>query len=252
MPEFDYNEPSLYAPDLLPFPDMTGRVVIISPTVYDTKALCTAFGFEDEKPKTIFCTHTYMHAPKYPYLALCSEFMGAPTAVAVLEVLAGKGAKGFLFYGPCGSLDPAMDVGTIFLAENALSEEGTSRHYSPELWFEPDAEYARILKAILNMREQRFAHGAMVSTDGLFRETLSKINYYRSQGCHGIDMETSALFAVAQYLRVKLCSVNVISDVFCDDVWLNGFSSGEFKKGRLEAIEIMKEMVAWMHKNMTA
>lgn len=252
MHKFDYNEPSLYAPDLLPFPDMTGRIVIISPTVYDTKALRMAFGFEDEKPKTIFCTHTYMNAPRYPYLALCSDFMGAPMAAVVLEVLAGKGAKDFLFCGPCGSLDPVMGIGTIFLPEKAFSEEGTSRHYSPELWFEPDAEYTRVVKAILNTREQRFARGAMVSTDGLFRETLSKINYYRSQSCRCIDMETSALFAVAQYLQVKICSVNVISDVFFDDAWLNGFSSGEFKKGRLEVIEIMKEMVAWMHKNMTA
>lgn len=248
MHDYDFNEPALYKPENFNFPDMTGKVVLMSPTVYDARMLHKAFGFKDQKPKTLFCTNIYTDAPQYPFLVLCSEFMGAPFAAMLVEVLVSKGAKNFLFCGPCGSLNAEMGIGAIFLAEKAFCNEGTSKHYNKSQFSAPDAEYHMVMKAILNTREQRFAHGAMASTDGIFRETLSLVDYFRKKGCCGIDMETSAVFSVTSALNARACSINVISDVFCGNTWQNGFGSDEFKNGRLEAVEIMKEMVVWMHK----
>ena len=243
------HEPSLNSPgESVPFPDMHGKVVIMTALPSDLKLLGKVFGFDLEAKKQLFCARVLTAAPQFPNLVVCGGFMGAPLAAMLLEVLAAKGARDFLFCGPCGSLDPVTDIGAIFLAEAAFANDGTVKHYAAAPCSAPHPEYHRVMKAILNTRQQRFARGLIASTDGMFRETLSLVNYFKHNNCRAVDMETAALFAVAKYLNVKMCSINVISDVFCNETWLNGIGSGDFKRGRAEAIKIIKEMVVWMQK----
>lgn len=243
------HEPSLNRPqESIPFVDMQGRVVIMTAMPPDFKLLGNVFGFKAGSEKQLFCSRVLTESSLYPGLVICGGFMGAPLAVMLLEVLAAKGARDFLFCGPCGSLDDRMDIGAVFLAESAFADDGTSRHYSAEPCGAPHPEYLRAMQAILNTTEQRFAKGVMASTDGVFRETLTLVDYFKRNGCRAVDMETAALFAVAKYLGVKMCSINVISDVFHNDTWLNGLGGPDFRRGRAEAIEIIKEMVVWMQK----
>lgn len=252
MRKFDLNEPSLFMSDVFPFPDMTGKIVLLSPTTVEVATFTKLFGFRDEDAKKLFCANVTIGAPDYPDLVMCGNFMGASLAVALLEVLAGKGARHFIFCGHCGYLNANMGIGSVFMAEAAASDEGTAINYSHDDIFKPDQELTRTLNAILNSRDQLFARGTMVSTDAVFRETKSKIDYFRSCDYRAIDMETSALYAAAQFLGVRLCSLYVISDVFYDDQWMAGIGSREFKQGRREAADVVKEMVIWMTQHLKA
>ena len=246
MRKFDLNEPSLFMPDVIPFPDVTGKIVLLLPSAIEVAIFSKIFGFREEDAKKLFCANVIIGTSDYPNLMMCGNFMGASLAVALLEVLAGKGARHFIFCGQCGSLNPKMGIGTVFMAEAAASDEGASVNYSHDDVFKPDQELTRTLKAVLNSRDQVFARGTMVSTDAVFRETKSKIDFFKANNYLALDMETSALYAAARFLNVRLCSLYVISDVFYDDKWMAGVGSREFKQGSREAAQVVKEMVIWM------
>lgn len=252
MRKFDLNESALFKPSAVPFPDMTGKMVLLAPMAHEAAGFSNLFGFQKENQKKLFCADVNMAAPTYPNLVLCANFMGAATAVALLEVLVAKGARHFIFCGACASLQADMSIGSIFVAETAVSDEGTAPNYSHDNLFAPDRELTLKLNAILSSRGQVFTGGTIVSTDALFRETKSKIDYFRSLGYQGLDMETSALYAAAQFLNVKLSALYTVSDVFYDNQWVSGMGSREYKQGRRETAAVIKEMVVWMSENLKA
>jgi len=81
-----------------------------------------------------------------------------------------------------------------------LRDEGTSYHYAPASRFMDISERARIA-----IRETVLKHGMHYqevitwSTDGFFRETKEKVAYRKSEGCSVVEMECSALAAVANF-----------------------------------------------------
>lgn len=252
MRKFDLNEPALFSPVAVPFPDMTGKMVLLAPMAREAAGLANLFGFQKKNHKKLFCAGVSMDAPAYPNLVLCANFMGAAAAVALLEVLVAKGARHFIFCGACGSLQADVGIGSLFVAETAVSDEGTAPNYSHDSLFKPDRELTLRLSTILNARGQAFTGGAMVSTDAVFRETKSKIDYFRSLGYQALDMETSALYAAAQFLKVRLSALYTVSDVFYDNQWVFGMGSREYKQGRRETAAAIKEMVVWMSENLKA
>jgi uridine phosphorylase len=45
-----------------------------------------------------------------------------------------------------------------------------------------------------------------------YRELIAKLNAYRKQGVPGVDMETSAMYALGQFRGVRVCYLLVVSD----------------------------------------
>lgn len=242
LPEFSLAETSLVNPADMPCPDMHGKTVVLLPITYDFKLFKQAFGFK-EPVKKLFCAELMLNAPRYPHVALCGNFIGGPQAAMLLEVLAARGARTFWFCGLCGALSPQIQAGSIFVANSAFSDEGTARHYGSAKEFAASAEMLAKLTHRLNAANRRYVCGQMASIDALFRETPSKIAFYRNQGCQALDMETAALYAVAGFHGLNLCGLYAVSDVFEGAVWRHAFKSAELKAARAGLVEIIKEVV---------
>ena len=58
------------------------------------------------------------------------------------------------------------------------------------------------------------------TTDGVYRETRGKLRKYKSGGVVVVNMETSAIFAVAKYRKVEAASPQIISDILTEKGWL--------------------------------
>ena len=54
--------------------------------------------------------------------------------------------------------------------------------------------------------------GTSWTIDAPYRETRKEIEYYRKQGVATVEMEASALFALAKVRKIKIASAFVISD----------------------------------------
>ena len=133
---------------------------------------------------------------------------GAPQAADTVETLAALGVKKLFAVGMCGAFSEELRAGDILVPPLAFSEEGTSRHYFEQTdSFAPGREaYAELCK-IPDCKNL-----PIVSTDGVYRQTFYKEALWREKGAAAVDMETSAVLAVTQYLGISAAAVLMVSD----------------------------------------
>jgi uridine phosphorylase len=166
--------------------------------------------------------------------------LGAPAAALCLEKMIVLGARRIIFYGWCGSIVPDLPIGSIVVGDEAVSGEGTSQYYplpepakpSPKLQLEVLRHCAGCgLAAEL---------AAVWSTDALYREDRRQLKRLRQeQGVRAVDMEYSALCAVAAFRKIELAGVFVVSDELFTAAWHPGFSGKEFRDANLSLLNAM-------------
>ena len=174
-------------------------------------------------------------------------YIGAPYAVMLLESLIARGARQIIVIGWCGSISPEMKIGDIIMPHAAISHEGTSQNYmdctepypvipvpsppptSPGLYEK--------LSHLLNERQTPFKTGCIWSTDAIYRETAEKVAFFHSKGARAVEMECSALFAVAAHHKVELVSLVVVSDELSEAQWKPAFKSKAFRAARQQVAD---------------
>ncbi len=150
--------------------------------------------------------------------------VGAPAAAAMLEELIACGAETIYEVGISGGLQPFLKPGDTAVVSEALRDEGTSSHYlPPEDRLESSERLRELLVQQLASEKIRHTVGSVWTTDGVYRETRGKFLKYSGQGVLAVDMETSALFAVAKHRNVEIASAQVISDVLSTEGWFPAF-----------------------------
>lgn len=106
----------------------------------------------------------------------------------------------------------------------AIRDEGTSSHYSPpRVRLESSPSLRDKLIKRLDVRQVKHYAGSVWSTDGVYRETVRKFRKFRDTGVLAVDMETSAIFAVAKYRKIEAASATVVSDILAETGWLQAF-----------------------------
>jgi uridine phosphorylase len=146
-------------------------------------------------------------------LAVLRCGVGAPLAGGLLEEVIATGCRYFIVCGGAGSLHRDLTLGHFVVVSSALRDEGTSFHYLPPArLIEADTEARRTLEAVLTSRSAPFVSGLTWTTDAPYRETADKIAARRDEGCLTVEMEASALAAVASFRGVPLAQV-----VYCGD-----------------------------------
>ncbi|MFT4343789.1 MAG: nucleoside phosphorylase [Candidatus Woesearchaeota archaeon] len=140
---------------------------------------------------------------------VCMTGIGSPHATTVIEELIALGGKEFLNIGSAGGL---KDFGT-YLCKKSIRDEGTSFHYrSPGKFTYPDKKLTKKLKKHLVKNNISFQEATSWTIDAPYRETKAEIQKYKKQNVATVEMESSALFTVAQTRKVKIASAFVVSD----------------------------------------
>ena len=136
--------------------------------------------------------------------------IGAPHAVAIFEEVIALGGKQFINIGTAGGLHHEG----IFICEKALRDEGTSYHYISHGAFSyPDKMLTKKLEKAMKKHKLKYFKGTTWTIDAPYRETIKEIEYYSKKGISLVEMEASALFAVAKVRKVKIASAFVVSDI---------------------------------------
>ncbi|MEN6440972.1 MAG: nucleoside phosphorylase [Syntrophobacter sp.] len=164
-------------------------------------------------------------------IALAGPMLGAPQTILVLERIIALGARQVIASGWCGSLQTHVGIGDIVLPVAAISEEGTSRHY-PEDTAAPSLHLMQTLRQALGPSDRPIHEGTVWTTDAPFRETVTKVERYQSEGVLAVEMETSALFTVARFRGIDLAVVLVVSDDLSNFKWRHGFREPVFRESR--------------------
>lgn len=139
--------------------------------------------------------------------------LGAPATVMVMEELIACGARVFIGLGLAGSIQPEAPVGTCFIPTSCVREEGTSRHYlSGDDGLRPAPRLVRALEKARVKKGLTAYTGPIWTTDAPYREMVTSIENFRLRNILGVDMETSAMYALGVYRNVEVCNFLVVSD----------------------------------------
>ena len=145
---------------------------------------------------------------------------GAPMMAAALEELIAFGVARFVAIGLAGSLQPDLFSGDIVLCDRALRDEGTSYHYLPPARsVAAHPALVQQIAAALVARGISHSIGTTWTTDAPYRETRRAVEACRAEGVKTVEMETAALFAVGERLKVPTAALFVISDRLIDHAW---------------------------------
>ncbi|MBQ3104691.1 MAG: uridine phosphorylase [Lachnospiraceae bacterium] len=152
-------------------------------------------------------------------VSVTSTGIGGPSASIAMEELVRCGADTFVRIGTCGGMQPEVKSGDIVVATGAVRMEGTSKEYAPIEY--PAVPALAVTNALAEAAaEKTLSHrigvhiGVVQCKDSFYGqhepetkpvsyELENKWEAFKRMGCLASEMESAALFIVADYLRVR-------------------------------------------------
>jgi len=169
--------------------------------------------------------------------------VGAPMAVMVFEKLIALGATKVIMAGWCGAVSRDLRVGDTVLGGVAHSGEGTSRYYTSDDMSMPSPEFVKTMQSVFELSQPSTPFW---STDAPFRESRKMLQALAEQYDVGaVDMEYSALCAVAAFRKIDFAGLFLVSDELWQDDWRPGFGGKVFKrKSKAQIKQLIQHIVA--------
>ena len=160
-----------------------------------------------------YITYTgYLNGEK---VSVTSTGIGGPSAAIAMEELTKIGAHTFIRVGTCGGMQKNIKSGDIVIANAAIRAEGTSKEYAPiEFPAVSTFEITSALKNASNKLDLTSHVGVVQCKDSFYGqhepdkmpisyELENKWNAWLKMGTLASEMESAALFTVANYLGVR-------------------------------------------------
>ncbi len=159
----------------------------------------------------------YMFERDGKRIAVYKSTIGAPAAAAYAEEMFASGIKHLIAFGICGAIVDTPPQ-TFIVPNKAFRDEGTSYHYLPK------AEYiavknAETVKSSLEKSGVSTMTGGTWTTDGFYRETRARADVMKNNGCIAVDMECSALQAVADFRGKQFYTFFITADSLAGEQW---------------------------------
>ena len=155
-------------------------------------------------------------------VSVTSTGIGGPSASIALEELVNVGADTFIRVGTCGGMQPEIMGGDLVIATGAIRMEGTTREYAPiEYPAVADFEMVNALVDAAKELNKTYHVGVVQCKDSFYGqhspetkpvsyELENKWNAWVRLGCKASEMESAALFVVANYLKVRVGSAFLV------------------------------------------
>lgn len=146
--------------------------------------------------------------------------VGAPVAASMIDELNAIGCSKFIACGGCGVLVEHLPVGSLLIPVSAVRDEGTSYHYlqpSREVFANPYA--IERIENTLTKQGIKYMKIKTWTTDAFFRETKSKIQIRKDEGCACVEMEASAFMAASQFRNVVFGQILYSGDDLSGASW---------------------------------
>jgi uridine phosphorylase len=202
--------------------DFRKKRIILIPFEPFKSIIKSLFKNKIQKKSSLFLSEIYLTHDK----VILFKALSAPLAVMCLETLIVSGAKEIIILGFCGSFNKNIPIGSAVIINEAYSEEGTSKHYFPKNKnFKASSKLITEIKNNLELAGFQYSLANCVSTDAPFRETYQWINKMRKKGIDCVDMEASAVYALAKYYKIEAGALMIVSDIIINDKWLYNFSA---------------------------
>ena len=174
------------------------------------------------------------------YLSPIGAAIAAETCVDVHWI---TGARKFIMFGSCGSLDDEKTRGKYIIPTQSYRGEGCSYYYAPP------ADYITIrtadrLAAIFDELGAPCVKGRVWTTDSMLRETAGLVRRRKSEGCIAVEMELAGVAAACDFWDLELYDFLEAGDVLSESGYeVSGLHSANHDPEKLRlALEIAKRI----------
>ncbi len=151
--------------------------------------------------------------------------VGAPICTGLMEELSHVySCKKFVVFGSCGGLVKSISPLKIIVPTKAYRDEGVSYHYAPPADY-IDMPNHSVVSSILHSLNIDFVEGGTWTTDAFYRETVNHVKNRVSEGCIAVEMEASAMQAVANFRNLELYYFLYRGDNLDSEKWEKGFAN---------------------------
>ncbi|MGI6205259.1 MAG: uridine phosphorylase [Anaerovoracaceae bacterium] len=152
-------------------------------------------------------------------VSVTSTGIGGPSAAIAVEELVKAGADTFVRTGTCGGMRTDVKSGDLVIATAAVRAEGTSLEYAPvEYPAAADFELTSSLAEAAAKSGKTYHTGVVQCKDSFYGQhepekmpasgmLQYKWNAWLRMGCLASEMESAAIFIVAQYLGARAATV---------------------------------------------
>lgn len=179
---------------------------------------CEKIAAHFDNPKLVgdnreYVTYTgYLNGEK---VSVTSTGIGGPSAAIAMEELTKIGAHTFIRIGTCGGMQENIKSGDVVIANAAIRAEGTSKEYAPiEFPAVSNFDVTSALKNAANSLNVNSHVGVVQCKDSFYGqhepekmpisyELENKWQAWLRLGTLASEMESAALFTVANYLGVR-------------------------------------------------
>jgi purine-nucleoside phosphorylase len=148
-------------------------------------------------------------------LAYCCAY-GAARAVEPAHVFAQMGTPLIIQIGTCGALDRGLRAGMVMVPDIVVPRDGMSHLYGANGDLPLDPYWAG--RARVALADMGFAtrSGKHLTWPSLFAQTDAMADIWMAEGLQSVDMETSAVVAVARHFRVAAIALLSVWDALPD------------------------------------
>ncbi|MHB9112505.1 MAG: phosphorylase family protein [Thermoleophilia bacterium] len=116
--------------------------------------------------------------------------------------------------GTCGALQREIECGDVIIADSAKAGDALASHYGFEhdQQIPADEALTASLSGFFQRRGLPVHTGPIVTTGAAFRETDEKIESWSQEGYLGVELEASALFALAGWMDIGSTIALMVTD----------------------------------------
>ncbi|MGN0776259.1 MAG: nucleoside phosphorylase [Candidatus Ventricola sp.] len=131
---------------------------------------------------------------------------------SLVEVNHLTGAKKFIMFGSCGSLDNSKTDGKFIIPTQAYRGEGFSYYFAePRNYI--DIRNAGQIADIFSSLNIPYVQGRVWTTDCMLRETVNLVTKRKREGCIAVEMELAGVQAVCDFYGFELFDFLAAGDV---------------------------------------
>lgn len=155
-------------------------------------------------------------------VSVTSTGIGGPSASIAMEELYQCGADTFIRVGTSGGMQTDVMSGDLVIANGAIRMEGTTKEYAPiEFPAVSDFDVTTALVQAAKNLQKTYHVGVVQCKDAFYGqhspetkpvsyELIPKWNAWVQMGCLASEMESAAVFIVADYLKARAGSVLLV------------------------------------------
>lgn len=144
-------------------------------------------------------------------IAYCCAY-GAARAVEPAHVFAHMGTPLLIQIGTCGTLDKEAGTGIVVLPESCAARDGVSQSYGAGADVQTSPAWVTRAETALASHDIKTQRARHLTWPSLFAQSDEMCDAWTEEGLLSIDMETSAVVAVARYFGVEAVSMLTVWD----------------------------------------